>query len=361
MHIVARTSEIEAGLEQLNLVLKKTFGTPNPCLWSFPGGGGHDELPTWYSRGKYGHLAIGFSPNRNWKSRVPVLIALEQATHGISPVVEINIPLKDRRRAFNRNRKINGCLTTINDGGEPWLSHRGTSFTTTPSRIPKRTIHSYFRKWLVPASDGNQVNDIIPIAPLAPLELPFGLVRFAEAVRDLKDSWATAEGKEEKMPHLSQWREDISFKDIISKVFTDSQSSYEYRHGPIQQALQGYLRNHLSADCRIALNDRIDLGILRHDRLVSIFEVKTSLGNQLYSAIGQLLVYRHQFTQDMKTPLFLVMPSLAATQEEFNETNNILHAIGVTLVVQRDDSFLLTDGRELREVLEPQWLRRPVG
>jgi len=357
MQIVVKTSEIVRALSLLKSSLKEAFGTSRPYVWSFPGGGGQAEIPTWEDSGDHERLAVGFSSEEDWGTRVPVLIALEKAGNGISPVVEINIPLKDRRKAINRNRKVNGCFAR-DEAGRLWLCHRGVSLTTTPTRIPKETIHTYFQKWLVPADDGSQMSNIIPVAPLdSAEELSFGLVRFASAIRELKSTWAIAAGDEQKVFHLCGWRSEITFPERISRVFTEVQASYEYRHGPVQQALQHYLRERLVTKCQAVLNDRIDLGIVRDDRLVAIFEVKTGLGSQLYSGIGQLLVYRQQLAQDKTVPLFLVLPAGAATFEELGEADQILRGIGVTLVFQKGKNFVLSDERELCDALNPQWIQ----
>lgn len=319
------------------------------------------SLPTYHGPND---LTVAFSQEYLVKAGRPFVATIESFSSGISPTVEANIPLKDRRESITRNRKVNGCFAR-DATGRVWLCHRGARMTVHPGGIPKEIIHHHFQKWLVTAHDGKKnntiiENDIIPIACLEPGELCYSMHRFVESVGELKKWWARGNGDEKQVPinENDDWLDTINFPKSIGKILRESDISYEYRHGPIQAGLQQYLKTCLANGHRAVLNNRIDLGIAKGKELLAIFEVKTALGSQLYSGIGQLLIYRQLFT-GKKVPLFLVLPSsVFESREERGETKHMLEQIGVTLVLQESTRFRLADDRELAEALDPQWLRR---
>jgi hypothetical protein len=347
MYIVTEKRALQSALRQLKDCLK-SFGKPKQCRWKFPGAGGQSTIPTWSSETPQGHLTIGFSPG-GWTNKSPVLVSLEPPSDGLSPVVELNIPL-------HRNRSINGCFVESNDG-RLWLCHRGVALTATPFRLGKAKIHQYFQKWLVTADDGVAgSSSVIPVAIVEPTEFAGGVLRFASTVFDLKQNLAMTAGDVGAIKSIQGWREDIRFPEKISKITAENSSSYEYRHGPVQQLLQQYLRERLTGDCKVVLNSRIDLGILRNESLSAIFEVKTGLGSQLYSGIGQLLVYRRLLARDQEIPLFLVIPSSAATDDELFEARALIQALGLTLVIQEGATFQVEDKKDLCNAFDPKWL-----
>jgi hypothetical protein len=310
---------------------------------------------------------VAFSQEYLVNAGRPFVATIEPFFSGISPMVEANIPLKDGRKSITRDRKVNGCFAR-DATGRVWLCHRGAKMTVHPGGVPKKVIHHHFQKWLVTAHDGRKKNtiienDIIPIAHLEPGELCYSLYRFAESVRELKDWWTRGNRDEKQVPISGNdnWLGTINFPESIGKILRETDISYEYRHGPIQSGLQHYLNTCLADGHRAVLNNRIDLGIAKGKELLAIFEVKTALGSQLYSGIGQLLIYRQLFT-GKEAPLFLALPgSVFASREERRETKHMLEQIGVTLVLQEGMRFRLADGRELAEALDPQWLRRRVA
>jgi hypothetical protein len=201
--IIEGRKEIAAALEMLERTLGRLC-TPHERRWSFPGGGGSDVLPTYECDGQ---LTIGFSRRRRWNSKVPVLITVGPFVDGGSPTVECNIPCQ------GRNRRVNGCFA-LDETGRIWLCHRGGPLTVSPGRIPKRLVHRHFWKWLVKAWDVDRNSDVIPVAPLSDAELTFSLGQFAKSIRELKEQWVTASGKESELNELGGWWSELpSFPD----------------------------------------------------------------------------------------------------------------------------------------------------
>lgn len=352
MRIVFEADDVTKGFDMLRRSLRAGLGEPEDIPWSFPGHGTSDSaLPTWSEETPHGHLTVGVGAEGDWGSRTPILIALDAAYDRISPVVEVNVPATDDEP----DRRVGGCF--MRDANKRWwLCHRGSVFTASGTRIPREAIHRHFQKWLVEADDGERRTDVIPIARLDEGEFAIGLRRFAEAVGRLKEAWGNHDGNDNRVDRDLGWRDDINFPDEIERATADQKVSFEYRHGPIQQTLQNYLRDALAKGFRVALNTRLDLAILKKDAVVAIFEVKTGLGSQLYAGIGQLFVYRQVFAPGKSPPLFLVVPGDVGADTVIHATAAILEPIGITLVLQRDDEFVLRDGRDLRDVLDPAWL-----
>ncbi|MBI5515254.1 MAG: hypothetical protein HY909_15865 [Deltaproteobacteria bacterium] len=353
MQIVFEEDEVTKGFGLLRKCLRAGLGKPTSIPWSFPGHGTSDStLPTWSEETAHGHLTVGVGEEGDWDSRTPVLIALEAAYDRISPVVEVNVPATDDEP----DRQVGGCFARDADK-RWWLCHRGSVFTASGARIPKEAIHRYFQKWLVEVDDDGRRTDVIPIARLDEDEFAIGLRRFAEAVGRLKEVWGNHDGNDTGVDRDLGWRDDINFPDEIERATSDRKASYDYRHGPIQQTLQEYLRGVLAKGFRVALNARLDLAILRKGSIAAIFEVKTALGNQLYAGIGQLLVYRQVFSPGETPPLFLVVPADVGDDAVVEATTTLLESIGITLVLQNGEEFVLGDGRDLRDAFDPTWLR----
>jgi hypothetical protein len=115
-----------------------------------------------------------------------------------------------------------------------------------------------------------------------------------------------------------------------SLVLSASKTEFEYRHGPIQQALQAALRRILPETLSVVFTNRLDLAIVDGDNFVAIFEVKIGRGSQLYAGIGQLHVYRYLFSNPA-CPLFLVFPWDAREAKDYAEIGKMLRARTMTV------------------------------
>jgi hypothetical protein len=185
MLILRKTNNAQEALKKLNERLSKALGKSKECRWTFPDGN-QDTLPTWSRRVKGGYLTIGFTPAFKWYSQVnssklrcPILISLEKASNGISPLVEVNIPKV-------ADRLVNGCFS-LDEDRQIWLCHRGNRLTVNQKeKIPKKAIHRHFKGILVPAMDGDAGAKVIPLFALNSQGLKSGLVEFARNVEMLK-------------------------------------------------------------------------------------------------------------------------------------------------------------------------------
>jgi hypothetical protein len=129
MRIVVEPMEVRKGLRQLRATLVAALGEPILEHWSFPGASQDDRLPTWSGTVEGSPFTIAIGDEGRWTSRTPVLLAREESYSGMTPVVEINVPVADGRI----NRKVNGWLC-MDDNGDFFRVHRGTRFTVTPLR-----------------------------------------------------------------------------------------------------------------------------------------------------------------------------------------------------------------------------------
>ncbi len=350
MRVVVDSSEVLKGLEKLQQCLTDELGRPVKQIWSVPGTA-TIELQTWHRENDSGHLTVAVGTTGQWENRTPILIAREPLTLRMTPIVEVNIPTKDGQP----DRTINGCLCASHSDTFI-LCHRGNGFTVTPRRIPKKTVHEYFAKWLQVSEDGGRETPLIPVGPVEP-GISEQLSAFADAVRLLKEAWSSNSGNPDLFAQSRGWKEELRFPKQIERVMAARTSSREYRHGPVQAALQTALLRLLASGYRVVLNQQVDLGILRESRLLAIFEVKTDLGHQLYAGIGQLLVYRHYFS-DANAKLFLVIPADDREDDELSEIGALLGEIGISLLIGDAQGFHLPDGTALAKVLPQEWLSR---
>ena len=292
MKVCVDSSEVNEGLSRLDKCLKRELGKPLMQMW-----GVGEKIQTWYRKGN-DPLAVAIGPKESWGNRTPILISRKDPDRVMTPDVEINIPEANG----SPNRTVNGCFC-VTSHGSFILCHRGNGFTVTGGRISKEKIHQHFKKWLVKSHDSELETSMIPVGPVNS-DIADQFSMFTDEVLRLKETLSQKSGGQT----TQKWRDTLRFPKRIERIITASSTSREYRHGPIQAVLKRKLLEVLNLKrCRVVLNNQVDLGILQGDKLVSVFEVKTDLGDQLYTGIGQLIVYRHYFGNS-ETRLFLVVP-----------------------------------------------------
>lgn len=266
----------------------------------------------------------------------------------MTPEVEVNIPKANGKP----NRAVNGCFCVAGPGSFV-LCHRGNGFTVARGRISKETVHQYFKKWLVQSQDSELETWMIPIGPVNS-DIIDQLSMFTDEVLGLKESWSK---RSRRANTAHRWRDKLRFPKKIERIVTASSTSREYRHGPIQAALKRKLLKVLDPSrCRVVLNNQVDLGILQGDKLISIFEVKTDLGDQLYTGIGQLIIYRHYFGS-VETRLFLVVPADVGKNGDLSEVGALLSKMGINCLVRDGNEIYQFNGRALVNALSKQWLK----
>lgn len=344
MRIVTDSRETREGLRALRRELTRQLGKPRSRLWGFPGEGGRDEVPTWHHDEAAGPLAVAIGGEGSWETRTPVLLARSPLAPVMTPTVEINVPVGDGAT----NRMVNGCLC-VERRSQFVLAHRGGSFTVTPWKVPREAVLRHFAKWLQVVTDADRQTPVIPVGPVGP-QLVAHMASFADAVAALKNTWATNRGNAAKVSRHLGWHEELNFPKKIQRALSASVKTFDYRHGPMQSGLRKALMPLLPPCCRVVLNSHIDLGILHDKQLLAIFEVKTGLGPQVFSGVGQLFCYRQQFAQ-AKTPLFLVVPGDADAAAEISQVGNLLRGLGVELVLTDEKAFASWDGRRLGKLL----------
>lgn len=346
MRVSVNSSEVNEGLSKLREYLKNGLGNQVMQMWNFPGGGG-ERLRTWYRKGS-DPLTVAIGSNKIWKTRTPILISRKPLKSVMTPDVEVNIPTANG----NPNRSVNGCFCIAGPGSFV-LCHRGNGFTIAKSRISKDRVHEYFQKWLVKIQDSEVESWMIPVGPVNS-DIVDQLSMFTDEVLSLKERWS---GQGRGANVVDSWRDKLHFPKKIERIVTASRTSREYRHGPIQTALKRKLLEVLDRSrCRVVLNNQVDLGILQGEKLVSIFEIKTDLGDQLYTGIGQLIVYRHYFGST-KTRLFLVVPVDVRKSGDFSEVGTLLGKMGINCLVRDGNKIYQVNGRSLVNALPKQWLK----
>ena len=333
-HVITQENDIQAAIKQFRKRIKDASSGNEKRQWSFPSGEKVD-IETYKLKTSEGTLRIGI-PEGQWNNRVPHLFTFSLDKSTLSPDVEINIPLTP-------DRSTSGVY--VKKGKDIWLCSRG--IFTAGKRIKKEFAYSYFDKWLIDVSDGEQTNPIIPIAALTSPDIGNQIASFVSSVNDLKEKYKQSDNG--GVPLITPvWNNSLEYEGKKTKSSIEAETEYEYLHGPICNELQKQLEKiGLKQGRSVVKNKNIDVAIIEKDRAIAIFEVKTScsLSGQLYKGIGQLVSYKH-FYGSAKTELFLVVPSI-----DNKKLPNLVDDLGIHLVENKQNSFLLSNGDALKEFL----------
>jgi len=345
--ILTAKREINNAIREFRKRIASIGGTPKQLKWGFPNGN-KVICTTYFFTSIRGEVTVGLPGV--WPSRVPHLFRLtkEQTTPdshiALTPDVEINIPLE-------LDGHVSGVY--VRDGKAIWLCSRGR-FNAFRKTIPLKVALAHFDKWLVEANDADQMGKVISVGALDSPSLADDLGYFIEAVKKLKDSFRLHGNEVEGIE--SHWIEGEEFEGTKTKVTKGGATTYEFLHGPICNALGDALKSLLQGQhqYKVRRSGNVDRAIVESpgDLARVIFEVKTasSLGPQLYSAIGQLLSYRARYGNS-HTSLFLVLP-IECVGGGFQQ-QSLFESLGIGVLIRKGAGFAQLDGSPLETVLKP--------
>ncbi len=339
--IIEQEKSIQTAIRKFRKLIKDTSFENEKLQWAFPNGE-KVYLNTYKLETSHGVLGVGI-PEHQWNNRVPHLFTLSLEASVISPDVEINIPL-------TLDRKVSGVY--VKNEKDIWLCSRG-AFTAYRGKIKKDITFSYFNKWLLDVKDGDKLSSIIPIAALTSPDISNQIANFVSSVNDLKQKYKNTDNIDSTSISPS-WNNSLEFEGKKTKNNTDSVTNYEYLHGPICNDLQRYLEI-LTSNTKycVAKNKNIDMAILKNNKPIAIFEVKTSnsLSEQLYKGIGQLVSYRH-FYGHPETKLLMVIPY--DENHKNDKLVSLIDDLGIYLVESKEGGFIMPDGDDLSKFLGKQ-------
>ena len=185
------------------------------------------------------------------------------------------------------------------------------------------------------------------------------MATFADHIAALKKRQGSAQGNYADLSKAQDWRDELRFPAIIERAVAPGKIAFEYQHGPIQAQPQELLETLLSPRYRAVWNTHVDLALLKNDHVTAIFEVKTDLGPQLFSGIGQLYWYRQLFGS-AATPLFLVVPNDVRGREQLVDVGRQLKALGIDLVLAGKEDLRSWNDHPLPNLLREKGIRLRV-
>lgn len=313
--------------------------------WGFPNGDRihHDTYLLSTSRGQ---LQVGLPDS--WGNRIPHLFRFAKENGPPSPDVELNIPTE-------LNRSASGIY--VRSKNSIWLGTRG-HFTAFRGKIPREVTFEHFRKWLVEVDDDGRNSTVIPITSVTAESLVEDLAEFVHSVSDLKQSFKnSAVFKTLDTPGSREWFGGEEFEGVKSPS-GGAVEEYEYAHGPLCNGLMRSLKTCIGGrrDLLVLRNQNIDAAIVdsKSKRARFIFEVKTSADfrSQIYSAIGQLLVYKQKHG-DSGCFLALVLPS--GCLKDAATLESILSPLNIGVLFGDGPRFVTSSGGTLSEFIETRW------
>lgn len=212
---------------------------------------------------------------------------------------EINFPFE------GINRRVAGAFAQ-EDKGKILVLHRGRIGGGKPG-IGKNYFKNNFRGDFVIAIDEDRETEFCLVGELNSNHFPKQVANFIKEIYRVKSI-----DKGEKIP---------DFDDLNNFIFTNEQSGQtenertgttiiERTHGIVVNALARELE---IQNCKIGNDRNRDLFIHQTNKITTLFEIKTSSSTQnLYSAVGQLIIYSIPINNDVK--LVIVIP------EQLNKT-----------------------------------------
>ena len=219
-----------------------------------------------------------------------------QAKGSLNITVEINFVLA------GINNRFGGLLARDTRTGKYFVMHRG-SVGGGREGVGKNAFKDFYNgRWKDVYHDNHSQEAIL----IANIDDPFDTVRqFVESVRNFKEKIKT--GKVVNAPTTD--KPLIGFKPEFAGIKSGKIGAafeYETYHGIVVDELRRHLTN--SESDRIEFNTQfIDLGFRQGEKILSLYEVKTSCNRQsIYTGIGQLLIHSSGDKTIKKT---LVLPS----------------------------------------------------
>lgn len=333
--ILTKDTEIKKSISKFRSILANKATERKKREWTFPNGE-RDKFQTFSLLTTEGTLFVGI--HDRWNNRVPHLFCLEREGRALSPDVELNIPL-------GIDRSVSGVY--LRDTKDVWLCTRG-GFTSFRGKIKREVAFKHFEKWLVDVSDDGKYARVIPVASLSSPTMVEDIAQFVQAVISLKEDLKRSGGD---AISISAWADWDEFEGEKTGSGGGTIDSYEYIHGPLCNRLSAWLKKwNNDKTLKIRRNKNIDAAIVKSEKAVAIFEVKTiaSLSEQLYTAVGQLFYYKHKYGTD-NCALYLVLPATAI--EQGFKIGGFLADIGICTIVERGSDFETIGGKPLFKVL----------
>ena len=200
-------------------------------------------------------------------------------------VVEINPVLE------GVTRQVAGLFAKDESTGDIFLLHRG-KIGGGRKGIGKEAFENWYRgKWAEVYDENKNKEESILISSINSPNFITKLTLFVQEVAKFKEE--VSSGKNTRIS--SDIEENVTFDPEfhgVKKGNRKSKFEYESNHGLIVNELDKYINHSLKKNQYTFNSSLIDLGIRQNDKVIKIFEVKTSNERQaIYTGIGQLMFH----------------------------------------------------------------------
>lgn len=235
----------------------------------------------WYRSSDYDDKDIPNPRRLNW-------FGLFKKDAALQISVEINTPYE------GRNNNIAGFFARDNDTGSIYLLHSGrvgggargvgrTAFLAWSGQRPIDVVDS-----------SGDIREGVLVMPIEGVAASRSAVRYIDIIASFKEAVRAGELTSSEF----QKKKD-EFDDFFSesrgrrKGNRSGQIDYLSRHGEVVDALYSWRKsNQMPKGSRVVKSVLIDMGVAVADKLIEVFEVKTSTArSDVYTAIGQLMVH----------------------------------------------------------------------
>jgi len=236
--------------------------------------------------------------------------------------VEINVPYE------GRNGQVAGFFARDNDTGSIYLLHSGRVGGGTEG-VGKATFLAWSEQTLINVVDSTgNVRDGVLVMPVEGIAATCSAIRYIDTIANFKQA---VRAGETNTPEFKEKQKE--FEDFYSesrgqrKGKRSTEIDYLSRHGEVVDALKDWRKTRpFSKTARIVKNAFIDLGVGEEQKLVEVYEVKTSTARtNLYSAIGQLMTHG----TDSDCLRVIVLPH---KEKIPTDLTNALKRLGITLL-----------------------------
>lgn len=209
----------------------------------------------------------------------------ESGSLGIA--VETNVPTDTNSRqvaAFFARDSASGATCLVHDGGvgggQPGIGRFSFLAWTGAQLVDVATSENELRQGIV-------------LTRIDSRDVGANIERFVRQVIEFKAAVRRGETNARGFKRIEQSYRDY-YAEFSGRARRTRVNALEYisRHGDIVKALHDWRRTSLRANDRAVKNRFIDLGVVRDQKLIELYEVKPTCDrSELYSAFGQLMVF----------------------------------------------------------------------
>lgn len=318
--LLEKKEEIAKAQRKLEITIRREFNRKVIKNIGYPGGTTFDAKVS--TNGKYWYWSEDHDGKDKANPRRLNWFGLFREDSDLQISVEINTPYE------GRNGQIAGFFARDNETGAIYLLHSGRVGGGTEG-VGKATFLAWSEQALINVVDSSgDIRDGVLVMPIEGIAATRSAIRYVDTIAHFQQAvrageTSTPEFKDKQKEYEDYYSESRGQR----KGKRATEIDYLSRHGDVVDALKDWRNKRpFPKGTKIVKNTFIDLGVAEGQKLIEVYEVKTSTTRtNLYSAIGQLLV--HGVDNDCQRVMVLPQKDPIPTT-----LTNALHRLGITLL-----------------------------